>query len=64
MEIWIDGQLAGKVECKERFRYDTGRMQTLIGAINNGTSQFFLGTILKAQLYNRALSADEISQLK
>jgi|GEM_PF-1172124 len=61
MELWIDGKKVSAGRVKEQMKYKTINMTTEIGSQDNGKSQFFRGIIDEIRIYNRALTAEEIT---
>jgi len=62
MEIWVDGKKVEAITMKGKIKYQTARMTTQIGAIEEGKSQLFLGIIDDIKVFNRALTDFEIEQ--
>jgi len=58
-EIYLDGGLLASTASTDM--YDTSGTNFIIGS-NNGSVEFFIGNIAQVQIYNRALSAQEILQ--
>ncbi|NLI47076.1 MAG: hypothetical protein GX414_08210 [Acidobacteria bacterium] len=61
LELWVDGARVAVASAPEAVGYPTGTMRTLVGAMDNGKSQFFRGVVDEVRLFARALNADEIA---
>lgn len=61
LELWVDGARVAIGPAPKAVGYPTGTMRTLVGAMDNGKSQFFRGVVDEVRLYARALNADEIA---
>jgi len=61
LELWVDGTRVAIAPAPKAVGYPTGAMRTLVGAMDNGKSQFFRGVIDEVRLFARALNADEIA---
>jgi len=57
----VDGTRVAIAPAPKAVGYPTGAMRTLVGAMDNGKSQFFRGVIDEVRLFARALNADEIA---
>ncbi|HOB51433.1 MAG TPA: hypothetical protein PK176_01535 [Acidobacteriota bacterium] len=61
LELWVDGTRVAIAPAPKAVGYPTGGMRTLVGAMDNGKSQFFRGILDEVRLFARALNADEIA---
>lgn len=61
LELWVDGVRVAIAPAPKAVGYPTGGMRTLVGAMDNGKSQFFRGILDEVRLFARALNADEIA---
>ena len=61
--LYVNGVLDGTLVTNASVNYDLSAMKPEIGAVDNGTWQFFNGKIDEPFVYNRALSAAEIHQI-
>jgi hypothetical protein len=61
LELWVDGARMAIAPAPKSIGYPTASMRTLVGALDNGKSQFFRGVIDEVRLYDRALNPEEIA---
>jgi hypothetical protein len=61
-EIWVDGELAESIQSSGKINYNTRKMTTQIGAMEEGKSQHFLGVIDDIQMFSRALTPEELRE--
>lgn len=63
LKLYVNGEMVSEVKTAETVNYPTRGMWMTIGAVDEGTWQNFDGLIDEVRVYNRALSASEISAL-
>jgi Concanavalin A-like lectin/glucanases superfamily len=61
MKIYVNGQIENSTPAAGNIF--VSNTEWIIGAINSGTDAFFAGIIDDVRIYNRTLSADEVTQL-
>ncbi len=63
MKLYVNGEAVAETLTNETVEYDTSKMWVEIGAVDAGTWQNFDGSIDEVRVYNRALTAAEVSAL-
>jgi hypothetical protein len=63
LRLFVNGAAVSEVKTEETINYETAGMQTVIGAVDDGTWQNFDGEIDDVRIYDRALSPAEIGTL-